>query len=323
LLGLDGFDVIHLHYPFIFGAEMIWALSKMRGVPYVITYHNDLIGDGLRRWVFGAYSAISTRLVFGRARKFAVVSLDHAASCRAAPLFRRRWTDVVQISNGVDTDVFRPGLDGTSVRRQYGIQASDRVVLFVGALDRAHHFKGVPSLLGAVSLLQDPRTVLMIVGEGDLEAHYAQTARELGVGERTRFVGAKSPEQLARYYAAAEVVVLPSLPPESFGMVLIEAMACSRPVIASDLPGVRTVVSDGQDGLLVRPGDVQDITAKIRQLVDSPRQRQEMGSKGRAKVEATYAWDKIVPKLERVYEDALSPTVGLSNGRSWRRRSVR
>jgi glycosyltransferase involved in cell wall biosynthesis len=280
--------------------------ARARGIPYVITYHNDLIGDGLRSALFDAYSAVSTRLVFGGAHKLAVVSLDHAAACRATPLFRRRWQDVVQIPNGVDTGMFQPGLDGTSVRRQHGIQDDEHVVLFVGALDRAHHFKGVPTLLRALSRLADPKTVLVLVGEGDLEDRLVQISAELGVSERTRFVGMKSHTELARYYAAADVVVLPSLPPESFGMVLIEAMACGKPVIASNLPGVRSVVLDGHDGLLADPGDVDDLSEKMRELLGNRRLREEMGKRGRSKVEQEYAWPKIIPRLVEVYESVLA-----------------
>jgi glycosyltransferase involved in cell wall biosynthesis len=101
------------------------------------------------------------------------------------------------------------------------------------------------------------------------------------------------------------VVILPSELQESFGLVLIEGMACGKPVITSKLPGARTVVDDGQDGLLVRPSSVDDLADKIQALLGDPRRRQEMGEQGRAKVEAKYAWPRIIPKLVRVYEDAL------------------
>jgi glycosyltransferase involved in cell wall biosynthesis len=88
-------------------------------------------------------------------------------------------------------------------------------------------------------------------------------------------------------------------------MVLIEAMACGKPVIASNLPGVRTVVSDGEDGLLVTPGDMTDLAEKIHILLDSPQRRKTMGERGRMKVEEKYTWPKVVERLERVYVEAL------------------
>jgi glycosyltransferase involved in cell wall biosynthesis len=149
LMRIRDVDIIHLHYPFIFGAEIIWAVSKLRRIPFVITYHNDLIGQGLRRPLFDAYTLLTANAVLGAARKLGVVSIDHAKSCRMAGLFRRRWGDVVEIPNGVDTELFRP-LPGDSIMRQkFGISTDDQVILFVGALDRAHYSKGLSILLEA------------------------------------------------------------------------------------------------------------------------------------------------------------------------------
>ena len=307
LLRIKDVDIIHLHHPFIFGAEMVWLVSKLRRIPYVITHHNDLIGIGLRRILFGVYAALSTRLVVGAARKIVVVSTDHAESCRLAPLYRKRWEDVVEIPNGVDTTRFCPELDGTLVRRRLGIPEGTGVLLYVGAMDRAHHYKGVAYLLRAIAKMWARDAVLVLVGEGELKKQYMALADELNIGSRTCFVGAKTPDELGLYYAAADVVILPSSS-ESFGLVLIEAMACGRPVVAHDIPGVRTVVSDGQDGLLTRPGDIDDLVAKMQTLLDDPQRRREMGERGRAKVEAKYTWSEITPLLVKMYEQVLEST---------------
>jgi glycosyltransferase involved in cell wall biosynthesis len=305
LLGIKEFDIVHLHHPFIFGAEMIWAVSRARKIPYVVTHHNDLIGDGLRRHLFNAYSAVSTRLVFGAACRLAVVSLDHAASCRLAPLFRKQWPKVVEIPNGVDTDLFRPDVDATPIRQQYAIPADAKVILFVGTLDRAHHYRRVDLLLEAVKVVQDRALHVLVVGGGDQMPEYQRLAQKLGVRSRVHFLGAVAHQALPGVYSAADLVALPSQLQESFGLVLIEAMACGKPVVASRLPGVRTVVSDGEDGLLVQPGDVLDLAEKIQTLLRDPQRHQEMGKRGRAKVEEKYAWRQVVPQLMRVYDDVL------------------
>jgi glycosyltransferase involved in cell wall biosynthesis len=306
LLEIKGFDIVHLHHPFIFGAEMIWAVSRARRIPYVITHHNDLIGDGLRRHLFDAYSAVSTRLIFGAARKLAVVSLDHAASCRLAPFFSRQWAKVVEVPNGVDTDLFRPGVDGAPVRQQCAISDDAKVMLFVGTLDRAHHYRRVDLLLRAVKVVQDRDLHVLVAGDGNQMPEYQRLAQRLGVRSRVHFLGTVAHQALPGVYSAADLVVLPSQLQESFGLVLIEAMACGKPVIASKLPGARAVVNDGQDGLLVIPGSVDDLSEKIRVLLADPQHRREMGERGRAKVEAQYAWSRIIPKLARVYQGALS-----------------
>lgn len=304
LLQIRDVDIIHLHHPFIFGTEMIGAISRTRKIPLVITHHNDLIGNGLRRYLFDAYSALATRIVFGEARKLIVVSMDHARCSRLNSLFRKRWSDVIEVPNGVDTDLFHMGSDGTPVRQQCSIPRGASVVLFVGPLDKAHHYRRLDLLLKAVDLLNNGH--LVVVGDGDQAARYRSFAHDLGLESRVHFLGEVDHQDLVTVYAAADVVVLPSQLQESFGLVLIEAMACGKPVVASRLPGARTVVRDGEDGFLVQPGDVLDLAEKIQTLLEDPQRCQEMGKRGRAKVEEKYAWRKIVPRLVQVYEDVLS-----------------
>lgn len=301
LLQINQFDIIHLHHPFIFGAELIWTVSKLRGIPYIITHHNDLIGNGLRYYLFKAYSVFSTRLVFSGSKKFAVVSLDHAKNCLITPRLRNRWLDVVEVPNGVDADTFRPGLDGASLRRANGISEEEKVVLFVGTLDRAHHYRRVDKLIEAIRILEDRNLYLWIVGDGDQRIIYQKLAIESGMNENIHFLGRVDHQHLPDVYAAADIVVLPSQIQESFGIVLIEAMACGKPVLASNLPGIRTVLTDGWDGFLVKAGEAIDLAKKIRQLLDDPSLRRVMGQRGRAKIEAKYTWSKVVDRLECIY----------------------
>lgn len=319
LAGIRDVDIIHLHYPFIFGAELVSAVARIRRIPLVLTYHNDLIGEGLRRFLFSAYSMMTDGLVLGGARKLGVLSEDHARSSLRAALFRRRWKDVVEIPNGVDTDLFRPLQRERTVRKKFGLAASDRLVAFVGTLDRAHYFKGVSTLLEAFSLVNRSNAYLLIIGGGEWTGRYQLLAQQCGIGGRTFFTGAIPFPELPEYYNAADVVVLPSLAVESFGIVLIEAMACRKPVIATDLPGVRSVVADSQDGFLVPPGDPAALAYRILQLIDDPRLRDKMGAGGRAKVEDRYAWPKIIPRLVRMYEEVLDggiPSDRTSGGRT-------
>jgi glycosyltransferase involved in cell wall biosynthesis len=305
LLGLKDFDIIHLHHPFIFGAELVMAAARARGIPFVLTHHNDLIGDGLRPFLFDSYSAISNPLVLNSARKLIVVSLDHARSSRLAPYFERRRADVVEVPNGVDTMLFRPDVDGTPVRQACSIGADEKVLLFVGALDRAHHFRRVDLLIEAIRELKSENVHLILVGDGDRAEDYRRQAAEIGVDQRVHFLGKVDHAHLPAVYAAADVVVLPSHIQESFGMILIEGMACGKPVIASDLPGARSVVDDGVDGLLVQPGNLGDLVEKTARLLADPNGRAEMGRRGRAKVEAKYAWQAVVPRLASLYREVV------------------
>lgn len=313
LLKIKDFDVIHLHYPFIFGAELIYLVSKFRQIPYVITHHNDLIGLGLRRYLFDVYSRIVGRTVFRGASKFAAVSLGHAADSRMTSVLRERWGDVIEVPNGVDTNLFNPGVDGGPIRLQYGIDPQDQVILFVGALDRAHHFKRLDYLLQAFSQIKNPNVDLLVVGDGDLKDRFIAQANDLGITDHIHFSGSIPHQQLPPFFAAADVVVLPSFPPESFGMVLLEAMACAKPVIAHNIPGVRSVVSDDHDGLLAQPGDLEDLISKIQYLINDPEIALRMGANGRHKVNERYVWSQVVDRLEYLYRQVLAVTPSSRN----------
>ena len=306
LLALEGFDIIHLHYPFYFGAETVFLKSVGTGQRYVVTYHQDVLFGGLlgvlerlhHRW-------LGTRVLL-RAQKILATSWDYARESRLSKLLQSRPEQVSQLPNGVDAQRFRPDVDGSALRARYDLGPSDSIILFVGALDRAHYFKGVGILLEAMTLLPDASIRLLVVGGGDLRRAYQGQAQDLGLQDRVIFCGRVSDEELPYHYALCDLHVLPSITMgEAFGVVLLEAMATGKPVIASNLPGVRSVVSGGNDGLLTHPGDANDLAQKIHWLLDHPLRAREMGQQGRAKVEERYAWPEIIPQLEQIYKDVL------------------
>ena len=143
----------------------------------------------------------------------------------------------------------------------------------------------------------------ILVGDGDLRPVYAHKANSLGLAQRVFFAGRVPDAALPDIYRLADVTVLPSLTMgEAFGLVLVESLACGTPVIASNLPGVRTVVDAGIDGYLIEPGDPHDLAVKIRQLLElPPAERQAMGAAGRLKVEQKYTWELAGERLEAIY----------------------
>ena len=301
---LNGFDLIHLHWPFIFGAELTWLASVIQKVPYVMTYHIDLRGD--RKWVFGPYQSLWGHTLANRAKKVIAVSRDHLASSQIYSVMKGRLEDVVEIPNGVDPQRFHPDIPGRPVRACFGIPDEHFVILFVGAMDSAHEYKGVPDLLQAFGQLDDKHAWLLLVGSGDLLASYQHlTYQRIPVKTRSRviFSGSVPHQDLPPYYAASDVCVLPSRHTESFGMVLIEAMACGKPVIATNIPGVSSVVDNGVDGLLIPPAEPAHLLEKIKLMMDKPSYRHEMGKQGRKKVLSKYTWGQIAMDLSQVYQD--------------------
>lgn len=298
---VKNFDLIHLHHPFIFGAELMMIITKLINIPLVITHHNDLIGDDSRKLLFWIYSQISGFFMCRIAKKIIVVTKDHAQSSHLFKHLEKRGKDVVEISNGVDTELFHPNTNGEIIRTELKIPKDEINILFVGALDRAHHYRRVDILLHAINQLNDPAIHLTIVGDGDRKKRFSQLSEQLGLQARVYFLGKVPHEKLPEVYASADLVVLPSSIQESFGMVLIEAMACGKPVITSELPGVRSIFNIHTESILVKPVDVNDLKEKIHCLIHKPELRKMMGENGRKLVEKSYSLLRVGRKLEELY----------------------
>lgn len=301
LARLGGFDVVHFHHPFIFGTEAVLAGRVRRRRPALVaTYHNRLIGERGRAPVFWLYEETLVRAAMRIADRVCVVSMDHAESVDHLRSGRRRRPErYVELPNGVDVELFSPG-----AAERAGIPADAAVALFVAALDRAHHFKRLDLTIDALARARAPELHLLVVGGGELLEDYRAQAQRAGVGGRVHFAGAQPHGELPRLMRASDFLVLATEPPESFGLVYVEAMACGLPVIGTDIPGVRTIVRDGHNGFLVPRGDVAALAAALDRMAGADRDR--LGAAGRADAERLYAWPRLVERLERVYEDALS-----------------
>lgn len=302
---LRGFDIIHLHYPF-FGGELSALSAVLHGVPLVITYHQDVLLTGVLGVVENILSHTTGRMTLRSAAKLLFTSTDYATYSNARPLLKGREAIIGELPNGVDITIFTPGVPRLDLLARYKLEPQNRIALLVAALDRPHYFKGVNVFLDAMELLP-PSYKGLIVGEGELRQEYEKHAEELGIKSRITFVGRVSQEELPDYYRLAHITILPSTTRgEAFGMVLLESLACGIPVIATDMPGVRTVVEPGRDGLLVTPGDLIQLSQAIEQLLESDALRQTMGIQGRARVEEHYNWLSLISRLEKIYFQALS-----------------
>jgi rhamnosyl/mannosyltransferase len=238
------------------------------------------------------------------ADRVCVLSLDHADS---VPYLRRtRERDpakLIVMPNGVDIGEFSPGPDD-GVRAELGIPDDAPVGAFVATLDRAHHFKRLDVAIDGLAAAASPWH-LVVAGGGELLEDFQARARAAGVGERVHFLGPVAHSKLPRVLRAADVFLLTTEPPESFGIVLIEAMACGLLAVASDYPGVRAVVDDGTTGLLVPQGDAGAVAAALDRLEGDPAERERIGAAGRAKAEAEWDWPRLVERMDDAYAEAI------------------
>ena len=302
---LRGFDVIHLHYPF-FGGEITALIAKLSRTPLVVTYHQDVLLSGWRGLVAQTLRQTIGRLALGAAARLLFTSLDYGQASHIRPMLRNREHAVGELPNGVDLARFYPGAAPADLRARLGLAPGDKVVLLVAGLDRAHYFKGVNVFLAALARLSSA-TKGIIIGDGDLRAAYEAQARELGIGRRVVFAGRVSDQELPHYYRLASLTVLPSVTPgEAFGLTLVESMACGTPVVATRLPGVRSVVAHEIDGLLATPGDPAALADAISWILDHEAEQRAMGQRGRQKVAERYDWQRIGTQLEALYFELLA-----------------
>ena len=252
------------------------------------------------------------------ADRICVLSPDHAGS---VPYLRRTGErhpeKLIEMPNGVDTNLFAPSPNGSALRARLGIPDAALVAAFVATLDRAHHFKRLDLAIEALARIagqdagaaakRSPAVHLVVAGGGELLETFRDQAMASGVGERVHFLGSVPHAELPGVLRGADLLLLTTEPPESFGIALIEAMACGLPVIATEYPGVRAVVDEGATGIVVPRGGAAAVTAAVRELIDAgPSGRARMGAAGRKKCERLWSWPRLLDRMDGAYAEAIA-----------------
>lgn len=283
-------DILHVHEPFM--PLLPFAALRHSQATNVATFHAYSASSLAYR-----YAAPLLRRFF--AKLHGRIAVSEAARAFVAGHFPAPFE---VIPNGVDLDRFAQSDPLPNLTD--GIPN----LLFVGRLDQR---KGFPVLLRAYAQLrrQGQRARLIAVG-AYTPAECAAFQRQI-TGEQIPDVvmaGWVGRDQLTRYYRSSEIVCIPSLGGESFGIVLLEAMAAGRAIVASDIAGYREVISPGEEGLLVPPGDSRALAEAIRSLLRDPDLRRYLADQGRTKA-ARYAWPVVAERVIACYERAGSTAI--------------
>lgn len=202
------------------------------------------------------------------------------------------------IPNGVDTEEFSPRIEPLP-------QFSDKrkKILFMNRLEPK---KGLPHLLRALRRVKReiPDVLLIVAGSGPFAQYYKNQVNG-AISENVVFVGevpARPGTLRASYYRSCDLFCAPSIGHESFGIVLLEAMACGKPVVASNIEGYRTVLTDREEGLFFLPKDDTGMAKAISEILKNSELANKMGEAGRKKA-LSYSWPKIAEEVERFYFD--------------------
>lgn len=297
------YDALHSNYWLSGWAGM--RLANGWGIPQTHTFHSlgrvkfQAAGVSIPqsgRVRLGVEEAISSSVA-----ALVATTDDEARKLRA---MYRASTRIAVIPCGYDAEIFRPH-DSVASRERLGLPQNEPILLYVGRFVRE---KGVETLVRAAAVLRMARPVhLVLVGgyqEGGAdEAEYLRIrtlVQELGLGSVTHFAGAVGHEDLAAYYSAADVTVVPSHY-EAFGMVAIEAMACGSPVVASAAGGLASNVIHGETGLLAPPEDVPAFTRCISTLLADRYIARKLAILAMRRTRNTFSWTRVAESLERHY----------------------
>jgi len=295
----ERFDVFHAHHPFLLGpAARRFARAQDR--PLVFTYHTRY--DKYAHYV-PLPSVLVQAVAVGLSTRFARRAdavLAPSALIRDELAARGVGSTTAVVPTGVDLDYFSPG-DTVAARARLNIAADERVLLYVGRLDRE---KSVGRVLSAFERVASTvaRTRLVLVGHGTEADALRHQARRLSGRDRILFLGVRPHEELVECYRAADLFVFAS-ETETQGLVLAEAAACGVPAVTVSGPGCDEVVRDGETGVLTKPDAASLAEAAIGLLLDDER-RARMAARARAVAEREFDVRLQIDRTLAVYEEA-------------------
>ncbi|AEA46730.1 glycosyltransferase family 4 protein [Archaeoglobus veneficus] len=284
-------NIYHSHVPSPFFARKLAKLAVHSSKPHIVTYHNDVvvppkvgghrIPSSIARWV----EKINDFLIEPVLEKADVIIATTRSYAESSPILSKFMEKVEIVPNAVNVSEFTPGKDAGE---------REAIVLYVG---RLVEYKGLPLLIKAMAEVQRRiNAKLVVVGEGEDRKAFERLAAKLGVN--VTFTGRLPKDDVVRWMGKARVLVLPSFSRlEAFGIVLLEAMACSTPVLAANIPGVSEVASEG--GLTF--SNDSELAELIVKLLSDDKLATELGNRGRKAVEQKYDWNVVLDRIEEIY----------------------
>ena len=296
LLRAHRYDIVHIYFSLPTGA-LIPALP-LGDIPVVVSLRgSDVPGyDERNPKLVLAHRLLRplTRWIWRRASRVVPV-------CDSLGLLARETSPSLEysvIGNGVDLDLFRPGAPAAT-RESLPVRC-----LAVGRLIER---KGLADVLRAWRLLPRGKYTLEIAGGGPQDAALRALATELGLSDDVRFTGPLSRDEIAARCRGADMFVL-TPHEEAFGNVFAEAIAAGLPVIGSDIGAIPDLVRQGENGILVQPGDADAIARAVRELGDDPARRAEIATRNRARAESMLSWDTAAESYLALYAELMAGT---------------
>jgi len=292
LVAIHRIQVVNIHYPideFVYFGVIRWLVP----IRMVCSIHGaDILPAGRAK---DRYSR-ALALILG------------TSDCIVAPSrsFRNEFQQIFQ-SHGEKTVVIPNGIRLAEFRRRNGTHGEDTRAPYVLCIAAHNEKKGIDTLLKAFAqiLQQDVVLRLKLVGDGPLKKQLQSLSRELNIGDYVDFLGEMGREEVVALLYGCEILVLPSRS-EPFGIVVLEAMACGKPVIASAVGGIRDIVQHMENGILIQPDDEIQLSVAVRDLLSDEALRSVLGEEGRRTVRERYGIEENTRAYEELYSRMIS-----------------
>lgn len=271
----------------------LWARTPI----LLVTVHNSIFAAEWPRWKKRVFAAAEAILARWTSR---IITVSEALRQEIIKCEKLRPAQLVTIYNGIEPDLFCLRENREALRSHLGLPVNQPVVITVARLASQ---KGIRYLVEAAALFPpEHRPFFLVVGDGPLRGELVRQAATLGVNKHLFFTGSRN--DLPQLLNAADLLVLPSLT-EGLGLVLLEAMAASLPVVATRVGGIPEVVVDGETGILVPPRDPAALAQAIEILLANPERARAMGAAGRERVRRFFTVEKMARSVMALYREEL------------------
>jgi glycosyltransferase involved in cell wall biosynthesis len=298
---IGSFDIVHIHYVWVWPTVAAAAAARRHGVPYVLSPRGMLVADLIRRrraLPKLAWLALFDRKTISSAAAIHATTESEANDIRALGLATPR---IEIIANGVELPpISDTGRNRTDTRAASG----NPYILFLG---RVSWKKGLDRLVEGMTLVRGADLVIAGYDENGYQSDVERRVAKLGIAERVHFIGPVEGESKWEWIRNSICLVLPSYN-ENFGMSVIEAMAVGRPVVVSAKVGIADDVAETGSGV-VADGDPASLAEAINAVLGDPEGRQRMGEAGRKTVHERFGWTRIARRMEDLYRECIATSL--------------
>jgi len=289
-------DLIHVQDTYILPASVL--ANRRIGIPIVATIRNNVLD-----WVCDLIFSIPFPTLLKIRNKVILKCLEEVDA-------------VIAVSRYIKGELVSRGVDAEKTSSIYNLYPMDSIQSL--SLEKEHcskvrlfapgwltKYKGFFVLLQAMKKVteREDNVELVIAGDGPERKNLERLSKKLSLEKFVYFIGKVPHEEIAKFYLGSDIVVFPSIHPEAFGRVALEAITFGRPVIASEVGGIPEIVRDGETGVLVPPNDCRQLAEAITFLVKNRRLRESMGEKGKTVARKKFDTEKVVRQHLKVYKE--------------------